>query len=398
MVLAGADGDYEACVLFRDAAGNFDAASAAGATIKLDATPPTNPSFVNLVSATQNAPSAPASGVPIVTASTDATSGGVVYQCTGGIGAQYGASWTDCRSSTSLQYAYALARNAQSTLGVRARDAAFNYSPGSFVQILHDDVAPLPPNVTDVQTTRDTLTLTWDASPDRDVATYRIYYGNFAGDLGGTGAAQGPSPITVAADPTQPSQAYTLTGLTTSYPYYVAVEAVDRAGNLSGPSGQRFAQPNHVNPRLLSTFGGRPRAVGLRSYLGRTFAYELQNQSVVQLDVSSDSAPPAVTGRASLPNFVPDTQGEVVVFDCSRTNKLGATVAGHCVVAAGSTLEGDYRGDGDNYRAPAPVVFFPVATPGPGFIASVLPARPHRVTTVQVGAQQALVTVERGAV
>jgi carboxypeptidase family protein/fibronectin type III domain protein len=400
LVLTGADGAKRACVLFRDAAGNFTTASAATADITLDTTAPTNPAFVNLVSATQKATTAPTSGTPVITASSDATSGGVTYQCTGGTGAHYGASWVDCGGATTLPFAYELSPNAQSTLGVRARDAAYNYSPGSFVQIVHDGVAPMPPNVTGVQTTRDSLSITWEASPDVDVASYRVYYGNFAGDFSGTGAAQGPSPVTVTATG-QATQGFALTGLTTSYPYYVAVEAVDRAGNLSGPSGQRFAQPNDANPRLLSTYGGQQRSVGVRSSAasGRTYAYVMQNQAVVQLDVTVENQLPSVTGRASLPNFVPDPGAPVVVFDCSRTNRAGTVVAGHCVVTAGVTLEGDFRGDWDAYRAPAPVVFFPSAVGGGGgTVMTVLPARPHRVVLATVGGKQVLLTVERSGV
>ena len=88
--------------------------------------------------------------------------------------------WVDCGSSTTLPAAFDLARSTQSTLGVRARDAAYNYSPGSFVQIIHDDVAPMPPNVTGLQTTRDSLTIAWDASPERG---WRFFEGVLERDL-----------------------------------------------------------------------------------------------------------------------------------------------------------------------------------------------------------------------
>jgi Carboxypeptidase regulatory-like domain/Fibronectin type III domain len=390
LLLSGLDGVKYVCAQLRDRAGNIGPVGFK--TIKLDTTPPTNPSFADLATTITSAGGVTAH---LVAASVDPAPGSVAptYQC---YSSPASPQWVDCAPGAGLSFHFNLTRNAPNVVGVRARDDAFNVSAGTLVSVLQDSVAPLPPNVTDVQTTRDSLTLTWDASPDTDVVSYRVYYGNFAGDFAGTGAAQGASPVLVPASG-QASQSFTLTGLTTSYPYYVAVEAVDAAGNVSGPSGQRFAQPNEVNPRLLSTYGGQPRAIAIRSSLARTFAYELQNQAVVQLDVTNEASVPVVTGRASLPNFVPDSAAPVVTFDCTRTNRAKVVVPGHCLVAPGSTLEGDFRADPEGYRAPAPVVFFPVAG-GDGTVVSVLPARPQRVAWVAAGGSYALFTVERTTV
>ena len=233
------------------------------------------------------------------------------------------------------------------------------------------------------------MTVAWDGTGDADVAQYLVHYGNVAGALGGTGAAQGPSPVAVGAFPGNAAPSFTLTGLTPGLPYYVAIEAVDAAGNRSGPSGERLAVPARANPRVLSTFFGQPRALATVvetfddaiAANDRTYAYLGENQGFVQLDVSSDTVAPPVIGRAHVPDFVPDARNGVVAFRCAK-----GAVKGHCVVAAGATLEGDYRDDVDRYRASAPIVFFPtggtVAAPTIGTVEGVLPGRPSFVFAI----------------
>ncbi|MFO0582572.1 MAG: carboxypeptidase regulatory-like domain-containing protein [Anaeromyxobacter sp.] len=393
-VLTGTDGAKRVCLLFRDGAGNFDVNNAVAANITLDTTPPTNPTFVNVTSTTTNAPLAPKTGLPTITAATDTN--GVVYQCTGGVSPNYGAQWKDCPTAlatpTTLPFAWTLVANSENTLGVRARDAAYNYSPGSFARIVHDDVAPTPPFIVELRSSRDSVTVIWDATADTDVVNYVVYYGNAPGDLTGTGAAQGSSPITVPAAVGQASGSFTLTGLTQGIPYYVAVEAVDAAGNRSGPSGERSAVPNKANPRMLSTFGATPRTTGYRATATKTFAYVGTNQGITQVDITDDVFP-AVVGRAFLPDMVPVERAPLAVFDCT---KLG--VAGHCVVPSGTTLEGDYRNDQDFYRAAAPVVFFPLTgtttAPVVGLIESILPTRPTHVVTYQANGVTYLLAVD----
>ena len=396
VVLPGADGPKRACVVFRDAAGNFAPASAVAANVTLDTTPPSNPSFVNVASGTQRWPSAPAAGSPQITAALDATSG-VVYQCLGGDAPSYGPQWTDCGTSTTLPSAWALPANRESALGVRARDAAYNASPGSLVRILHDDVAPFPPFIVDLRSSRDSVTVTWDATGDTDVVDWVVRYGNAAGDAAGTGAAQGPSPISAGARAGQLAPSFTLTNLTPGLPYYVSVEAVDAAGNRSGPSGERLAVPNRANPRFLSTFAGLPRSAGTISTAGGTWAYLGENQAIVQLQIGNEGAAPVVTGRAFLPDLVPDDGRTLAVFACTRH-----LTAGHCVLPAGSTLEGEFRGDRDAFRAAAPVVFFPLvgtaAAPAVGTIEAILPVRPTHVFATTVGGEPLVVTVDHAGI
>jgi hypothetical protein len=382
VVLSGADGAKTVCAWLKDAAGNVGPAGSA--SITLDTSIPTNPSFTNLVSGITNQPTAVGNVTGISDATTTAT-----YQCFGG---QYGQAWADCAGSP--PFSFTLVQNASNALGVRSRDQAYNYSAGSLVTIVHDNVPPVAPFITTVRTTRTSLVLAWNPSPDPDVASYRVYYGNAAGDFSGTGAAQGPSPV--YAGPASVTT-FTLTGLSIGRPYYVAVEAVDQAGNASGPSGQRYALPNKVNPRVLSSIGGYLRAPGVRAGGGHTFAYVAQNQGVVQLQVDSDAVAPITVGRATVPNLAPDAQAPLQVVDCTS-----ASVAGHCVMPTGSTLEGDARSDRDDYRANPPVVFFPLtgtaAAPSLGLEIGALPARPHRLIAATISGQPGVYSIERGAV
>lgn len=410
-VLTGGDGAKRVCALFRDDAGNYAAANAVADDLTLDTTAPTNPSFTDLSTIRTNAWSV--TGTLVVASTDPAPNTGVTYQC---YGSPSSPTWTDC-APAGMVFTFWLTPNAPNVVGVRARDGAHNVSAGTTVQVIQDAVAPFPPNVTAIRTTRDSLTLTWDPSADADVDRFLVYYGNAAGDTAGTGAAQGPSPIPVRAAGTGP-HTLTLTGLVAGMPYYVAVEAVDLAGNRSGLSGQRVAVPNKVNPRLLSAIGGQSRAVATLADAGsgKVFAYLAQNQGIVQMDVTSEAAVPQVVGRAFVPDFVPDPiedpgaaasrlpsrrGGPPAVIACGKT--VGAaTVQGHCVIMAGSTLEGDYRGDPDGYRAPAPVVFFPLNgtnnSPALGSVETTLPVRPHWVLAGKVDGQQLVFALEKGRI
>ena len=78
------------------------------------------------------------------------------------------------------------------------------------------------------------VTLGWNANTESDLAGYKIYYktGSSGEPYNGTGADQGPSPITVPigamGDPNNPT--YTLTGLGNNEVYFFAVTAYDDGG------------------------------------------------------------------------------------------------------------------------------------------------------------------------
>lgn len=359
-VLSGADGTKKVCAIFRDASGNFNASAFASQDIVLDTTPPTNPAFTNVASTITNAKTMPPTGSAIITASTDLLSA-VTYECLGG---QYGPSWTACATNTTSQAAFILDGDRENTLGIRARDAAYNVSPGALVRVVQDSIPPLPPNITTVQTTVDSVSVSWTPSPSADVATYRLNYGTAPGDTTGRGADQGPSPVGVGA-----STAAQLTGLNTGNTYTVSAVAVDQAGNVSDPSGERVAVPNVVNPRIVSSFGGNMNAANVGP--GTDEIYIAQNLGIVRINGSSD-----VTGRVTLPNFVPSRSSEMPIVSC---NKDG--VPGECVFVTGSTLEGDFRRDYTRYKAGIAVVFFPAGT-------SAAPSAGTTITTLSAPAER----------
>jgi hypothetical protein len=369
MLLDPPDGPKTVCVRTRDRAGNESTIAtypSSPATFELDTTPPTNPAFSDLGSTITKATSV--SGT-LVNASLDPPHAPttVTYQCyTSAAGA-----WGPC-TANGLTFTFALQRNANNVVGIRARDQAGNVSAGTMVSVVQDDTAPLPPNITEVQSTADSASVTWAPSADTDIDHFLVYYGTYSGDFAGSGAAQGDSPVYVAAK--GGLQSFTLTSLDTGSVYYVAVEAVDHAGNGSGPSGQRAVVPNRVNPRLITAYGARAQQVAALVDGTHTYAYLATNQGVVQLDATATASAPVVIGRATVPNVVPDVPP--AVFKCTH---LG--VAGHCVILAGTTLEGVFLQVPKQDRAFAPVVFFPTSgsasSPAVGAMVSQLPSRSH---------------------
>lgn len=354
-LLVGADGPKTVCVLYRDDAGNFDPANAASASIVLDTAPPTNPAFADLAS---RATAAVAVAGTLTADSTDATSA-VAYQCIGG--ASYGSAWTDCTPTSGRTFTFGLLPNQANTLGVRARDQAHNYSSAATVRIVHDDLAPLPPYVTAVQTTRDTIRIAWQPSASEDAVSYRVNYGMAPGDTSGNVAAQGPSPIDVGA-----ANAFQLDGLLTGAGYYVSVVAVDEAGNVSLPSTERVAVPYDVNPRLLSTYGSDFAKVALRADGGRTWSFVAAREGLLMLDATDPDAPRLV-GRAALPGVMPSSTSDLPAVPCTRDAR-----SGFCLFVAGSTLEASYRPDPSLYRAAVSVVFLAAGTEAEPAVGEVL--------------------------
>jgi hypothetical protein len=381
MVLDPPEGVKTVCLRTRDAAGNES--PIASRTVELDLTPPTNPAFRDLSTTITRAPTVTGT---LVAASTDLphAADSVTYQCLSTLAG----AWGPC-AGTAPSFSFELVRNASNVVGVRARDAAGNVSAGTLVSVVQDDTPPTPPSLTDLETTADSLTAFWEPGADTDVDHYLVYYGIAPGDFSGRGAAQGDSPVAVAAQ--GGGQSLRLTGLDAGRLYYVAVEAVDRAGNGSGPSGQRAAEPNRVNPRVIANFGAKAKALASRVEDGRVLLFLATNQGVLQLDASSDASAPVVVARATVPNIVPDAPP--AVLPCSRGG-----VAGHCVVLAGTTLEGDWSGQSDAIRAPSPVVFLPAGgtaqRPAIGTLLATLPVRPFRVVGGAVGGQAMVLAVE----
>lgn len=343
-VLVNGPGDPKlVCAIFRDATGNVDPTAVTSAGITLDTDAPANPVFTDLVSGVTRAYQ--------VGAHATAIQPGETFQCFGG---QYGGAWTDC--GTSPAFTFTLTPNAENTLGVRARDAAYNVSAGSLVRIVHDDIPPVPPYITSLYSVGSSINVSWSPSESADVAAYAVAYGTMPGDVSGTGAAQGPSAVQVGVQ-----TSLRLDGLVPGQSYYVSVTATDAAGNVSEPSGERIIVPNVVAPRLLSTYGADVSSVGLRQDGAARRAYVAQRQGLVQLDVTGPGAP-VVRGRVPLSGVVPHRGDALPVVACTVDG-----TAGDCVYVAGSTLESDYRTDPTYFRTGVSVIFFPAAAvPGTG--------------------------------
>ncbi len=357
--LLGADGPKKLCAVFKDDAGNVDLGAVAEANIVLDTTPPTNPSFTNVAAGTTRAKTAPAAGPLGVTAVSDNLGGQVAYECLGG---QYLA-WSACGTSSSLP-AFDL-KPGTNLLGVRARDSAYNVSAGTLIQLVQDDLAPLPPVVTSVRARGDTVQLSWNASPSGDVVGYRVNYGPSPWDTSGSGAAQGMSPVDAGG-----SGGFVLTGLSRGSAYYISVVAYDAAGNVSDPSEPRLVIPDKVEVRSLSSLGGEAVAVGSLGAHG----YLAQRLAMLQLDLSDDAAAPTTIGRANLPDLVPNQNVAPVAVPCSRGG-----VAGECVYISGNTLAGEWSADPVAFHAGISVVFYPAggtaARPVLGVKAASVPVR-----------------------
>lgn len=388
MLLDPGDGPKTLCVRTRDRAGNESLPDPqATASIELDTTPPTNPAFRDLTTTITNATSVTGTLVAAAT-DPDHDASHVEYQCRSGSGD----AWEACAGAAPV-FTFALRPNQANVVGVRARDRARNVSAGTLVSVVQDGVPPLPPTLTDVGTSAETITFEWQPGADADVDRYLVHYGSTAGESSGWGAAQGASPVSVPA--LGGPQVFALTGLDTGRMYYVAVEAVDRAGNHSGLSGERVAVPNRVNPRVVSSFGARGRRVTALADGGRTWVYVATNQGVVQLDATSTSTAPIAIGRANVPDVVPDAPP--LAFRCSPGG-----AAGHCVILAGTTLEGSDPQREAYGRAQAQVIWFPLSgdatTPGVGVALAQLPARPLRLLAGTLGDRPTVFAIERSQV
>ncbi|MBS2025057.1 MAG: fibronectin type III domain-containing protein [Deltaproteobacteria bacterium] len=403
-ILTGGDGPKRLCVLLKDRAGNTLVSKAIGADIMLDQTPPSNPSFVDIESGVTSSVLLPPSGTATITQVTDNLGGPVTYQCLGGNPGQVG--WWPCSVNTStsqLTAPFQLTTNSVNTIGIRALDTAHNPSAGSFISVRHDSVPPNVPVITDVDGDKGVITITWDAPAATGfvgdtVVGYRVNYGLAPGDTKGTGAAQGSSPIDVG-DVTS----VTLTNVQPKTPYYVSVEALDAAGNSSGPTGEVVVLPNQLNPRVLSTFAGDLRAMSavlpeINSLNGGTIVdtsnfFVANSQGLMRMSVNVvDTGSPAVLGRVYVPDVVPDVGQHVAAVLCTNQG-----VGGYCVMPVGTTAQGNYTNDALAERAGAPVVFFPhtssIFTSAPGKVLTVLPVRPFSAVAGPFGVANTLPTV-----
>ncbi|MBS2021905.1 MAG: fibronectin type III domain-containing protein, partial [Deltaproteobacteria bacterium] len=407
-ILPGGDGGKRVCVLLKDRAGNYSLAKAIGVDIALDQNPPSNPSFVDIESGVTNNLTLPPTGTATVTPVTDSLGGPVTYQCLGGNPGQTG--WYTCTvnaSTNQLASPFTLTSNSVNTIGIRALDQARNPSAGSFISVRHDSIPPNVPVLTKVTGDHQAITLDWDP-PDPTgfigdaVVGYKVNYGFSPGDTHGTGAAQGSSPVIVGN-----LTSMRLTALSAQVPYYVSVEALDAAGNSSGPTGEVVATANALSPRVLSTIGGDLRQISpvLPQYTGTsttplsdTSNYFIANtQGLVKFSISTnDATSPLVLGRVYVPDILPDDASHLATIACTN----GST-PGYCSIPTGTTGQGAYQADSANQRASAPIVFFPhtatSTTFSSGVVLAALPTRPLRATVAAFGTTSTPVVFTAGA-
>src|SRR5262249_46078984 len=118
---------------------------------------------------------------------------------------------------------------------VQAKDNAGNVSNFDQIAVVKDSIPP--GNVTNLRVDNrvGSVVLTWDPRPaGENVVAYNIYYGptdsTNKATFTSTFAAQGPSPVRVTATPTPNAN---LSGLINDTSFFVAVTALDAAGNES---------------------------------------------------------------------------------------------------------------------------------------------------------------------
>lgn len=121
-------------------------------------------------------------------------------------------------------------------------DGNGNASPSvSEIEIEFDELPkPIPPYAVFAKAGDGSVTVSWQASVDENVAGYLLYYGERSGEYVGRAALEGASPIDV-----QDALSITLTGLENNAIYYFAVAAVSKYDeNIVGElSEEVFARP-----------------------------------------------------------------------------------------------------------------------------------------------------------
>lgn len=263
--LGGGDGLKYVCLQLLDAAQNPSVLSPLAVT--LDTLPPTAPSVVTapqLLNATAAAAFTVTTSGPVVETNFER------YEHSGGSQASWTSNGTTDLAKGTTSFDFTLVANRTNVLQLRAVDKAGNVSPADSVAVTWDAVAPTAPVMKEqwVDNGSERSTLYWRTSVSPDVVAYNVYYGPVKGTTSGSlptgffgaSAAEGPSPVRVAANG-QADQAFTLSGLIDSSTLYSTVTAIDQAGNESAapayqasdlPDRQVQAAPNIVSPNRVA--------------------------------------------------------------------------------------------------------------------------------------------------
>lgn len=232
--LSGGDGIKTVTATAIDAAGNRSLPVIA--TVTLDTLPPA-------LSAVTLAGAAAAVSDPSVTLQVTASGDAFEMRVTGDVGDAFAGQWLAFTPSTIVTLS---SGDGLKTVWVDVRDALGNTTdPVSDTVQLDTTPPPAPAFVTAANLATDVV-LTWAAVPD--AILYWVYYDTDASGApyAGTAAAQGLSPIAVAA----PATSLTLTGWAAGVTVYVALRAEDHLGNRSGFSAEAQTTTTAL-PQLL---------------------------------------------------------------------------------------------------------------------------------------------------
>ncbi|MBX7096811.1 MAG: carboxypeptidase-like regulatory domain-containing protein [Myxococcaceae bacterium] len=254
-VAAGGDGPKRLCVAYDDLAANLSGVLTLDFTV--DSTPPTQPSTLT-PSTTVNL--ANGAGFDVVTTGAVTEQNFLRYERST-LAAPSWVSASAVQSTTTFTFAVVSSGAVASTANVlrlRAVDRAGNVSPTTEVVVTTDVVPPAAPVVSQfgVQNFDRRARVFWQAVPD--AVNYRVYYGLQMFPLDGAYADEGVSGFVVPRGTLKAD----LNGLPNGSITYLAVQAVDAAGNVSPVpqvSGDSItnvvaAQPNAVSPSQIGEF------------------------------------------------------------------------------------------------------------------------------------------------
>ena len=171
-----------------------------------------------------------------------------------------------------------------------------------------------------------------DGSPLNDLAAYRVYHGTPSSPCPGSSRTQIASPTSSPAS--NQTVSLRLTGLTVGTRYYVAITAVDAAGNESACSSvaSAVARPDFaVSPTGTVTFGD----VNLGTFAERTFTVTNTGGGTVSGAVSVAAPFTIKSGSPFSVSGVGASTTVTVRFTPTTTTTVSATVS---FTAAGGTI------------------------------------------------------------
>ncbi|MEW5848784.1 MAG: hypothetical protein AB2A00_08215 [Myxococcota bacterium] len=305
-VLGGGDGEKTVTVCLRDVVGNT---ARVQDRIILDTTAPTQPRFAPGGGLTTVANSVVAVG----TASVDV--GGLAAPPYELLDPQGGAfqPWDGAARGVTLA-------EGENRFRVRAVDRAGNRSDEDQLVFTLDTQAPVPPRITRVAVLGGDVLVEF-ADETADVRSYLVHYGASDDRLDASFLDNGPSPVDVGRN-----KAVRLVGAPVGQPMFLAVSAVDQAGNvgLRSPVVRADVDPDSVE--ILSSFGAERLAL-LRGNSRRVVAALGNGFEVLELGGSAPEVLASVALDASTTGVVSPTAGAYFEADVDGVTRAFAAVA-----------------------------------------------------------------------